>query len=133
MRFEDIAEEPVIPRENVAAESDDLSEMANLYPDTTGLPMTVWISPRGNARHDVRVTVNMANGNQMTIANTAVVGVRPSPRVIIGQLSPADAQTVFRWITPNTDALVEYWEGRIDTGRVIQALKPLPPARPPGR
>jgi hypothetical protein len=133
MRFKDIAEEPVIPRENVAAESDDLFEMANLYPDTTGLPMTVWISPRGNARHDVRVTVNMANGNQMTIANTAVVGARPSPRVIIGQLSPADAQTVFRWITPNTDALVEYWEGRIDTGRVIQALKPLPPARPPGR
>jgi hypothetical protein len=123
----------VIPEEIVETETEDLFEMANLYPDTTGLPMTVWISPRGNARHDVRVKVNMAHGNQMTIANTAVVGVRPTPRVIIGQLSPIDAQAVFQWITLNTDPLVEYWEGRIDTARVIQALKPVPPARPPGQ
>ena len=57
-------------------EPEDLFEMANLYPDTTGLPMTVWVSPRGSARHDVRVKVNMTHGNQMSIANTAVVGVR---------------------------------------------------------
>jgi hypothetical protein len=109
-------------------EAEDLFEMANLYPDTTGLPMTVWISPRGTARHDVRVKVNMTHGNQMIIANTAVVGVRPAPRVIAGQLSPGDAQAVFRWIALNTDALVAYWEGRFDTARVIQALKPLAPA-----
>ena len=76
-----------VPQDNA---TEDLFEMANLYPDTTGLPMTVWISPRGNARHDVRVKVNMTHGNQMTIANTAVVGVRPAPRVIAGQLSPGD-------------------------------------------
>lgn len=46
-----------------AAEEDDLFEMANLFPRTTGLPMTVWVSPHGNARHDVRVKVNMAHGN----------------------------------------------------------------------
>jgi hypothetical protein len=37
------------------AESDELFEMANLYPRTTGLPMTVWVGPRGNARYDVRI------------------------------------------------------------------------------
>ena len=109
-------------------ETEDLFEMANLYPDTTGLPMTVWISPRGTARHDVRVKVNMTHGNQMINANTAVVGVGPAPRVIAGQLSPGDAHALFRWIALNTDALVAYWEGRIDTARVIQALKPLAPA-----
>ena len=30
----------------------DLFEMANLYPSETGLPMTVWVSPRCNAGHD---------------------------------------------------------------------------------
>jgi hypothetical protein len=40
-------------------EADDLFQMANLFPRTTGLPVTVWVSPRGNARHDVRVKVNM--------------------------------------------------------------------------
>jgi len=56
-------------------ESDELFEMANLFLRTTGLPMTVWVSPRGNARHDVRVKINMTHGNQMNMATTAVVGV----------------------------------------------------------
>jgi hypothetical protein len=48
--------------------------------------MTVWISPRGNARHDVRIKVNMTHGNQMNIASTAVVGVRPAPMSSQGAL-----------------------------------------------
>ena len=56
-------------------EADELFEMGNLFPRTTGLPMTVWVSPRGNARHDARVKVNMTHGDQMNIAN----GRRRSP------------------------------------------------------
>ena len=77
---------------NAEVESDELFKMANLFPRTTGLAMTVWVSLRGNARHDVRVKVNMTHGDQMNIANTAVVGVRPTPYVIAGQLSPDDRQ-----------------------------------------
>src|SRR5438552_14138510 len=84
------------------AETDDLFEMANLFPRTTGLPMTVWVSPRGNARHDVRIQFNLAHGDQMNAANTAVVGVRPAPRIIAGQLSPDDEQAVFQWVSLNT-------------------------------
>jgi ethanolamine utilization protein EutQ (cupin superfamily) len=107
-------------------ESDERFEMANLFPRTTGLPMTVWVSPRGNVRHDVRVKVKMTHGNQMTISNTALVRVRPTPRVIAGQLSSSDEQAVFEWVALNADALVEYWEGRIDTIQLGQALKQLP-------
>jgi hypothetical protein len=57
---------------------DELFEMANLVSRTTGLPMTVWVSPRGNARHDIRVKVNMTHGDQKNIANTAIVGVHPT-------------------------------------------------------
>ncbi len=85
--------------------------------------MTVWVSPRGNARPGVRVKVNMTHGNQMNIANTAVVGVRPTPRVTAGLLSPIDAQAVFQWVTTNTDILVAYWDGQIDTARMIRAPK----------
>jgi hypothetical protein len=127
MRTKESAEQAAAREQTGTAQAEDLFEMANLYPDTTGLPMTVWVSPRGAARHDVRVKVNMTHGNQMNIANTAVVGVRPRPRVIAGQLSPADTQAVFEWVSLNADALVEYWEGRIDTARMVHALKPLPP------
>jgi hypothetical protein len=104
-------------------ETDELFEIANLFPRTTGLPMTMWVSPRGNGRHDVRVKVHMTHGDQMTISNTAVVEVRPSPHIITGQLSSRDEQAVFEWVALNTDALIEYWEGRIDTIQLGQALK----------
>ena len=104
-------------------ETDELFEMANLFPRTTGLPMTVWVSPRGNARHDVRVKINMTHGDQMNIANTAVVGVRPNPHVIAGRLSPDDQRAVFEWVLLNSAALLAYWEGRIDTIELGQQLK----------
>jgi hypothetical protein len=106
---------------------DDMFEMANLFPRTTGLPMTVWVSPRGNAQHDVRIKVNRTYGNQMTITNTAVVGVRPAPHVIVNGLTPKDETAVFDWVRLNTTALVDYWDGQIDTIQLGQRLKPLPP------
>jgi hypothetical protein len=108
------------------SETDELFEIANLFPRTTGLPMTVWVSPRGNARHDVRVKVNMTHGNQMTVSNTAVVGVRPTPHIIAGQLPPDDQRAVLEWVSLNADALVAYWEGRIDTVQLGEALKRIP-------
>src|SRR5437870_4884108 len=104
-------------------EPDELFEIANLFPRTTGLPMTVWVSPRGNARHDVRVKVNMTHGDQMNIANTAVVGVRPSPHIIAGHLPSDDPQTVFEWVSLNIAPLVAYWESRIDMIELGQLLK----------
>ncbi len=97
-----------------------------LYPRTTGLPMTMWVSPRGNARHDVRIKVNMTHGNQMTVDNTAVVAVRPTPHVVAGRLSTEDEQAVFAWIGLNAGAIIEYWNGDIDTVQLSQMLKPLP-------
>jgi hypothetical protein len=110
-------------------ETEDLFEMANLFPATTGLPMTVWVSPRGNARHDVRIKVHMAHGNQMNPANTAVVAVRPSPRVVAGRLAPDDERAVLEWISLNEAALIAYWDGQLDTVQFGHLLR-RPPSRP---
>ncbi|MGH7113864.1 MAG: hypothetical protein ACREE9_05160 [Stellaceae bacterium] len=131
MRSKEITERNVMPEDVIETETEGLFEMANLYPETTGLPMTVWVSPRGSARHDVRVKVNMTHGNQMNIANTAMVGLRPMPRVIAGLLSPVDAQAVFQRVTMNADILVAYWQGQIDPARMFRALKSLPPPAAP--
>jgi hypothetical protein len=109
-----------------AITSDELFEMANLYPRTTGLPMTVWVGPRGHARHDVRVKVNKTHGNQMNVDNTAIVGVRPDPHMVAGRLSSDDERLVFEWIKINAGAVIDYWEGTIDTLELVQALKRLP-------
>ncbi|HXO92033.1 MAG TPA: hypothetical protein VN849_14705 [Stellaceae bacterium] len=74
----------------------------------------------------MRIKVNLTHGNQMNVANTAVVGVRPVPRLIAGRLSPDDEQAVFQWLSLNAPALVAYWEGQIDTVQLGQMLQPIP-------
>jgi len=105
---------------------DDLYEMANLRPKATGLPMVIWVSERGNARHDARLKVSKQHGDRMNINDTAVVGIRP-PSLLAGHLSPVDRRTVERWITLNQTALIDYWDQVIDTAELIQRLQPLPP------
>jgi hypothetical protein len=106
-------------------------EMVNLVPRMTGLPMTVWASPRGQARHDVRIKVSRTHGRQMIIGDAVTVAVRPGPRVIAGTLPPADRQAVFQWIAMNAAALIDYWDFRIDTDEFLQRLKPISPPIPP--
>jgi hypothetical protein len=95
-------------------EVDDLYEMANLFPRTTGLPMTVWGSPRGRARHDARIKVSLTPG-RMDIGHTAMVGIRPSPRLIEGRIAPGELDLVTQWIRLNEDVLIEFWNETIDS------------------
>jgi hypothetical protein len=109
------------------SETDDdaLFEMANLFPADTGLPMVVWASERGHARHDVRIKVNQAHGTRMPPGNLATVAARPAPRLVDGQLSATDLQLVSQWIRLNEAALLDYWEYRISTAEFVRRLRRL--------
>lgn len=100
-------------------------EMTNLYPRETGLPMTVWASPRGRARHDARVNVCRTRGDNMDPSNLAVVAIRPTPRVVHGPLAPAEFAPVAEWITLNRDALIDFWNGTLGTTEFAASLKRL--------
>ncbi len=108
------------------ADSDDIFFMTNLSPRMSGLPMAIWVSPRGNARHDVRIKVNTTHGNRMTIEDTAVVAVRPAPRVVAGRLTPEDRRLVADWVRLNYEAIIGYWDNELDTGQFLDRLKVLP-------
>jgi hypothetical protein len=104
-------------------DDEGLFEIANLYPRTTGLPMTVWVSPRGNARHDARVKVSRQGGDRMVLEDATVVGVRPLPAVIEGDLGAAEFAAVVRWTELNREVLLDYWEGTADTAELIGRLR----------
>jgi hypothetical protein len=110
-----------------AAFEDDPYAMANLRPATTGLPMVVWVSERGNAQHDVRVKVCCVHGTAIQPNNTASVAVRPQAHLVAGNLDQPDLQAVMRWIDLNLDPIVAYWDGMIDTAELLQRLRPLDP------
>jgi hypothetical protein len=105
------------------SEPDDLYEMSNLFPEDTGLPVTVWVSPRGRARHAARIEVCRIPGNRMVPSNTAVVGIEPEPRLIEGRLPDRYLDPVVQWIELNRDALFAYWNGEIGTGALIHRLQ----------
>lgn len=114
----------VAPAEALAfGEEQDLYEMANLYPRDTGLPMTIWVSPRGHARHDARVKVCRTPGDRMDADNVAVVAIRPRPRLLHGELATEDLRAVQHWIGANSALLIDYWEGRASTAELIRGMR----------
>jgi len=108
----------------VAADDVDFFTMANLFPEDTGLPFVVWISPRGNARHDARIKVARTDRATEFVASVAI---RPEPRLAAGDLSAADLALAAQWITLNRETLLAYWDGEIQrTKEVFERLLPLP-------
>jgi hypothetical protein len=97
-------------------------EMTNLSPRMTGLPMVVWVSPRGRARHDVRIKVSAVHGSRLVLDDMAVVALRPEPALIAGRLDGSDLTLVREWSRRNEAVLVDYWEGSIDTGELLERL-----------
>ncbi len=104
-------------------EEQDIFELANLYPRTTGLPMTIWASPRGRAQHDARIKVCMAHGERMDPSNCAVVSIRPQPQLVHGTLPSSDLAAVQAWIALNAPVLLDYWDGTLDTLEFVQGLR----------
>jgi len=115
------------PKSMAAGEERDPSEMANLFPEDTGLPVTVWVNPRGRARHAARVKVCGVAGNTMVPGDTAVMSVAAEPAIVAGTLRPDYAKPVAQWISRNQEALLDYWSGSIGTGALMRRLKKLRP------
>ena len=100
-------------------------QAVNLAPEITGLPMTVFASPRGKARHAARIKVHRRHGAKMDPENTASVALQPLPHPAGGELAERDARLVYQWAALNQRALVDYWEGRINTAELLARLKRL--------
>ena len=111
-----------------ADETEDLFEMANLSPALTGLPMIVWISERGRARHDARVKVSLVHGRRARPDRTASVSVRPTVDVVAGpELDRRDLELVRQWIELNRETIIAYWDGDLLTDEAIARLQPVAP------
>jgi hypothetical protein len=115
-----------VPRNLTAIdhELEDLFLMSNLSPKRTGLPFVVWISPKGGARHDVRVKVSP--GPKAKPGEFLTVTVRPTIEVLEGEIPPDQLRLLRKWIELNRETLVKFWDGDIEyTEEVLPLLKPI--------
>lgn len=112
------------PRLHEPLEADeDFFLMANLSPRVTGLPMVVWVSQRGGARHDARVKVSLEHGHRMRADRTCSVSVRPTVDIVAGPALPSEDLALVRtWIERNRQVLLDYWEERIATDELLERL-----------
>ncbi len=114
-----------LPPEAIGEDEADGFAMTNLPPRRTGLPFVVFVSQRGGARHDVRVKICETPEYRPELAVS--VALRPDVRVVSGALSAAALDALSRWIALNREALIDYWDGRIEyTEDLLALLKPLP-------
>ena len=99
----------------------------NLGGHTTGLPMNIWLSPRGQAGHTARIWVQTDYREQFDIDHVAVVSVEEAPpEVIEGRLNAVDLNRVRRYIALNRQAILDHWVGRTDSAELVRALKLKP-------
>lgn len=96
-------------------------EMANLFPEHTGLPFVIWISCRGGAQDDVRV--NVSRSAAAVSAEMISVAIRPRIHVVEGEMDSNDLALLAKWIEMNRDTLLKYWDGEIGTKDALDALQ----------
>jgi hypothetical protein len=103
-------------------ETESLFEMSNLRTEDTGLPFVVFVSQKGNARHDVRVKVG-TNINASSI--NCSVSVRNEIEVVAGvwELNQQYFKLLADWIVLNRAVIIDYWDSNISTSQMIKNIK----------
>ena len=88
----------------------------------TALAAAPWILRTSRAQPPLhaRIKVDTVKGPR-----TAVVGTRPVPRLIEGDVSAREFERIAHWIAINKECLLEYWDEQIDTSELIDKLKKM--------
>jgi hypothetical protein len=101
----------------------DFYPTANLSTRLTGLPFVVWISQRGNARHDVRVKVS--RGPKAIPEEMVSVAIRPEVRVVAGELAPDELERLRAWVELNREVILKFWDGELFTDDALAQIKAI--------
>jgi hypothetical protein len=105
-------------------ESEVLIEMANFKEKTTGIPLSLWVSPK-NANHGARIKVVWGDD----ISQSLSVSIhRENPSVVAGNEKDISAyllKQVQQWVKLNYDILMKYWRLEVDTKELKQSLQKL--------
>ena len=98
-------------------------EIAHLRPESTGLPMTIWVSERGGAKHGLRINVSFKLGAKIDLEERVTVTIEDEPRVSGDGHNNSDYAVVSEYIASNRDVLFAYWNGEVDTAEMLERLR----------
>jgi hypothetical protein len=105
------------------AEEQLLEEMVSYRKAVTGVDNTIFISPKGNTRHAPRIKLAIEPPDSIDPrSKTASVAIGDAT-VVAGDVPPRLLEQVRQFLDVNREALLEYWEYRIDTEELRRRLK----------
>jgi hypothetical protein len=89
-------------------EEEDLTEMANLEPEETGLNYLIWIGP-SPASHSDRIKVVTEKG-KINPKTSFSLSIEDEPKVVAGKstISAKELKKITNWIKKNKDILLQH-------------------------
>lgn len=103
-------------------EAQEAADMVSLPPSKTGVPNTLFVSTKGYARHAARIKIAIDPLDSLNAAaETASMAIHDFQ--VAGDIDPRIAKQAQQFILRNREALLDYWEQRIDTVQLIERLK----------
>ena len=105
------------------AERELVEEMVSYRKNVTGIEHTIFISPKGHTRHGARIELALDPPHPVDPrGRTASISIVDAAVVAGDGVPPAVLDQVRRFIEINRDALLDYWEYRIDTDELRRRL-----------
>jgi hypothetical protein len=109
------------------AERELVGEMVSYRKDVTGVDNTVFISAKGHAQPAARIKLAIDPPQSINpLGKTASVAIH-NGNVMAGEAAPSAEllRQARRFIEINRDALIDYWEYRIDTEELRRRLRSI--------
>ena len=101
----------------------ELEEMVSYRKNVTGVDHTIFISPKGNARHGARLKIAIDPPDSLDPRTMTATIAIVEPRVIGGRIPTKLLMQVRQFIDLNQQTLLDYWNYRIDTDQLRQRLQ----------
>jgi hypothetical protein len=103
----------------------EAEDTVSLRPVKTGVENTVFVATKGYAEHApcIKIAVDPPHTFNATSKSASMAihdhGIRGE------SLAPHIAEQAKRFIELNREALLDYWDFKIDTAQLIERLKPI--------
>jgi hypothetical protein len=103
----------------------EVEDRVSLAPEKTGVENTVFVSTKGYAEHAPRIKIAVDPPHTFN-ATSKSASMAVHDHSIRGEsVAPHIAEQAKRFIDANREALLDYWDCKIDTAQLIERLKPI--------
>jgi hypothetical protein len=102
---------------------DEAEDMVSLRKDVTGVDNTIFVSTRGYAQHAPRIKIAVDPPDSLNATSKSASMALHDYSVMGEYLPPAIVEQARKFIERNRSTLLEYWDNKIDTARLIERLE----------